>query len=129
MNQKKKNEHGLNQRQQLFCEQYLIHGNAQIAAENAGFKRSYGLGVKRQPAVKEYLTKRREEMAKKDIATADEVLKFLTDVMRGFYTSNNAMSEEEKSIRLAACKELWLRVGLSGSFQQAIGKLEKLNKK
>lgn len=128
MSQLEKNEHGLNHRQQLFCELYLIHGNTRIAAECAGYKGSYGLGVFRRKAVQDYLNMRRQEMVKKDIATADEVMKFLTDVVRGFYTNDNELTNEQK-IRLRAIQELAPRVGLGGRFHILISQInEELDK-
>lgn len=128
MSQLKKNEHGLNQRQQLFCEQYLIYGNTRVAAERAGYKGSYSQGVFRQKAVQDYLNMRRQEMVKKDIATADEVMKFLTDVARGFYTNKNKFTNEQK-IRLNAIQELAPRVGLGARFHVLISQInEELDK-
>ena len=77
----------LSPRQRAFCDEYLIDLNATQAAIRAGYsKRSAGkIGAENlaRPHVQEYL---RERMAQKEselIATQDEVLKFLTAVMRG----------------------------------------------
>ena len=75
----------LTERQRRFADLYLELGNAAEAAERAGFKRSYAQGAKRQPAVQAYMQKRLSEARERNIASADEVLAFLTDVMRGAY--------------------------------------------
>lgn len=78
-------EKKLTLRQKKFADLYLQLGNAAEAAEQAGYKRSYAQGAKSQPAVREYMRKRLTEVEDKNIASADEVLGFLTDVMRGVY--------------------------------------------
>ena len=76
---------GLTERQRRFADLYLELGNAAEAAERAGFKRSYAQGAKRQPAVQAYMKQRLSDARERNIASADEVLAFLTDVMRGVY--------------------------------------------
>ena len=73
----------LTERQRRFADLYLELGNASEAAEQAGFKRSYAQGAKRQPAVQAYMQQRLQDVRQRHIASADEVLEFLTEVMRG----------------------------------------------
>ena len=73
----------LTERQRRFADLYLQLGNACEAAEQAGFKRSYAQGAMRQPAVQEYIGSRIEEVRSRNVASADEVLAYLTAVMRG----------------------------------------------
>lgn len=98
----------LTNRQRKFADLYLELGNASEAAERAGFKRSYAQGAMRQPAVKAYMEKRLAEAREKNIASADEVLMYLTEVMRG-------VSEGEKpasSPRMKAAELLGKRLGI-----------------
>jgi len=74
-------------KQQRFCDEYLIDLNATQAAIRAGYskKTAYSIGVEnlKKPEIKKYIADR---MAEKDaalIADQDEVLKYLTSVLRG----------------------------------------------
>ena len=100
----------LTQRQRRFADLYLELGNASEAAEQAGFKRSYAQGAKRQPAVQEYMKGRLQEAQNKNIASADEVLTFLTDVMRGVYDGEKP--EKNSSPRMKAAELLGKRLGI-----------------
>lgn len=100
----------LTQRQRRFADLYLELGNASEAAEQAGFKRSYAQGAKRQPAVREYMDARLKEAQNKNIASADEVLAFLTDVMRGAYDGEKP--ERNSSPRMKAAELLGKRLGI-----------------
>lgn len=100
----------LTPRQQRFADLYLQLGNAAEAAEQAGFKRSYAQGAKRQPAVRAYMDARLRQMQEKDIASADEVLAFLTAVMRGEYDGEKL--ERNSSPRMKAAELLGKRLGI-----------------
>lgn len=100
----------LTPRQQRFADLYLQLGNAAEAAEQAGFKRSYAQGAKRQPAVRAYMDARLRQMQEKDIASADEVLAFLTAVMRGEYDGEKP--ERNSSPRMKAAELLGKRLGI-----------------
>lgn len=72
---------------QRFCDEYLIDLNATQAAIRAGYseRTAYSIGQEnlKKPEIKKYIEQR---MAEKDtalIADQDEVLKYLTKVMRG----------------------------------------------
>ena len=72
---------------QRFCDEYLIDLNATQAAIRAGYSektaRAIGAENLTKPDIQEYITRR---MAEKDaalIADQDEVLKYLTQVLRG----------------------------------------------
>lgn len=77
----------LTPKQQLFCDEYLIDLNATQAAIRAGYSaktaRSIGQENLTKPVIKEYIEKRMEEKEKNLIADQDEVLRYLTSVMRG----------------------------------------------
>ena len=98
----------LTNRQRRFADLYLELGNASEAAERAGFKRSYAQGAMRQPAVKAYLNQRLEENRAKNIASADEVLMYLTEVMRGGLENEKNVS----SPRMKAAELLGKRLGI-----------------
>lgn len=100
----------LTQRQRRFADLYLELGNASEAAEQAGFKRSYAQGAKKQPAVQEYMKNRLLEAQDKNIASADEVLSFLTDVMRG--AIDGEKPERNSSPRMKAAELLGKRLGV-----------------
>jgi len=100
----------LTQRQRKFADLYLELGNASEAAEQAGFKRSYAQGAKRQPAVQAYMDSRLKEAQNRNIASADEVLSFLTDVMRGAYDGEKP--EKNSSPRMKAAELLGKRLGI-----------------
>ena len=100
----------LTNRQRRFADLYLELGNASQAAEQAGFKRSYAQGAKRQPAVQAYMRDRLQEAQNKNIASADEVLTFLTDVMRGVYDGEKP--EKNSSPRMKAAELLGKRLGV-----------------
>lgn len=100
----------LTERQRRFADLYLQLGNASEAAEQAGFKRSYAQGAKRQPAVRAYMSERLQAMQQKNIASADEVLEFLTCVMRGEYDGEKP--EKNSSPRMKAAELLGKRLGI-----------------
>ena len=80
------------------------------AAAQAGFKRSYAQGAKRQPAVQAYMKQRLSDARERNIASADEVLAFLTDVMRGVYDGEKP--EKNSSPRMKAAELLGKRLGI-----------------
>lgn len=74
-------------KQQRFCDEYLIDLNATQAAIRAGYskKTAYAIGNENlmKPELKKYIEKRMEEKESELIADQNEVLKYLTAVMRG----------------------------------------------
>ena len=80
-------DHKLTARQKAFCDYYIETGNATEAARRAGYKSknmsnmaSENLG---KPYIKAYIDERMKSIASDRIATAEEVLQYLTKVMRG----------------------------------------------
>lgn len=77
----------LTPKQQRFCDEYLIDLNATQAAIRAGYSektaRVIGQENLLKPALKSYIQQRMDEKEKELIADGDEVLKYLTSVMRG----------------------------------------------
>lgn len=76
----------LTRKQQLFCDEYLIDLNATQAAIRAGYKEKYAHTnapkLLQNTTIKEYIEKRMAEKEDQLIAKQDEVLKYLTAVMR-----------------------------------------------
>lgn len=80
----------LTPKQKAFVEEYIKTGNATQAILNAGYKTTsprtaanMGARLLARPVVQEALKKRYSKVDKKRIADADEVLEYLTSVMRG----------------------------------------------
>lgn len=74
-------------KQQRFCDEYLIDLNATQAAIRAGYSKKTANVIANEnltkPYIKEYIEKRMAEKEKSLIADQDEVLKYLTSVLRG----------------------------------------------
>ena len=74
-------------KQKRFCDEYLIDLNATQAAIRAGYSkktaRKIGQENLTKPDIKKYIEARMAEKEKELIADQDEVLKYLTAVMRG----------------------------------------------
>ena len=84
-------------KQKRFCDEYLIDCNATQAAIRAGYseKTAYSIGQRllKDVEVSTYIAQRTEEMQSKTIASAEEVMQYLTSVLRG----------ESKSSVLSLC--------------------------
>ena len=74
-------------KQKLFCDEYIISLNATQAAIKAGYSektaRFIGTENLTKPNIQEYIEKRMAEKEAALIANQDEVLKYLTSVLRG----------------------------------------------
>lgn len=77
----------LNDKQQRFADEYLIDLNATQAAIRSGYSKktaySQGQRLLKHVEVKAYIDARMAEKEKELIADQDEVLKYLTSVLRG----------------------------------------------
>lgn len=87
----------LTPKQQRFCEEYLIDLNATQAAIRSGYskKTAYRTGADnlKKPQIKEYIAGRMAEKEAALIADQDEVLKYLTSVLRGQSKSTEIVIE------------------------------------
>lgn len=87
----------LNDRQKRFADEYLIDLNAERAAIRAGYSKRYARGnaykLVANECIKEYIKKRMDEKEKELIADQDEVLKYLTSVLRGESLSTEIVVE------------------------------------
>ncbi|MBR0278059.1 MAG: terminase small subunit [Clostridia bacterium] len=71
----------MNKKKKIFARQYLSTGDARQSAVDAGYKNAnYASKLINDPEVKSYMLSHTKNMK---IASADEVLEFLTSVMRG----------------------------------------------
>lgn len=77
----------MTERQKRFADEYLIDLNATQAAIRAGYSAKYAntnvSKLLQNTAIKDYISARMAEKETKLIADQDEVLKYLTAVMRG----------------------------------------------
>ena len=77
-------------KQQMFCDEYLIDLNATQAAIRAGYSKKTARQMATEnlakPVIKQYIEKRMAEKEEALIAKQDEVMKYLTSVMRREYT-------------------------------------------
>jgi phage terminase small subunit len=80
----------LTPRQQKFCDEYLISGNATEAAIKAGYSRKTakqtGSENLAKPNLRAYIDEQLAKIHSAKIADAEEVMKYLTSVMRGEHT-------------------------------------------
>lgn len=80
----------LTPRQQKFCDEYLISGNATDAAIKAGYSRKTakqtGSENLAKPDLRAYIDEQLAKIHSAKIADAEEVMKYLTSVMRGEHT-------------------------------------------
>jgi phage terminase small subunit len=116
----------LTARQQRFCDEYLIDLNATQAAIRAGYSEKYAhtnaAKLLRNTTIKDFIAARMAEKESDLIADQDEVLKFLTAVMRGenkdervFVNANGEMESIEfrqQSNQIKAAEMLAKRYGL-----------------
>lgn len=77
-------------KQKRFADEYIISGNAEKAAMKAGYSKGYARGnaykLVANSGVKAYIDARMAEIDNKKIADQQEVLEYLTSVMRGEVT-------------------------------------------
>lgn len=77
-------------RQRKFCDEYLISGNATDAAIKAGYSpktaKQTGSENLSKPDLRAYIDEQLAKIHSAKIADAEEVMKYLTSVMRGEHT-------------------------------------------
>jgi phage terminase small subunit len=99
-------EKKLTAKQQRFCDEYLIDLNATQAAIRAGYskKTAYAIGDEnlKKPEIKSQIEKRMAEKEAALIADQDEVLKYLTEVMRGKSSASVLARDELGADRVIA---------------------------
>lgn len=117
----------MNERQRRFADEYIRLGNATQAARNAGYSENYSLyrndELLNNVQVKGYIDKRLEELKKESIAEQDEILQFLTSVIRGDATGKEKLGlgqgaeklidrEPNLQERIRAAEQLGKRYGM-----------------
>ena len=89
----------LNARLQKFCDEYLISGNATQSAIRAGYSEktaySHGQRLLKDVEIKSYIEERMTEIKSEKIATAEEVLQYLTSVLRGETRSHEIVVDSD----------------------------------
>lgn len=107
----------LNERQKAFCEHYAACFNATEAAVKAGYskKTAYSIGNEnlKKPEIQKYLQTLTETAKTGRIATADEVLAYLSETMRD--------AAENRRERTKAAELLGKRYGIFAEKQEPAG--------
>lgn len=105
----------LNQRQKAFADYYLQTGNATESALKAGYSKNTasetGYENLNKPHIRAYIDERAAKSSNERIASADEVLEFLSQVMRGEIKDQFDL-DPSLSDRINASKELFKRYRL-----------------
>lgn len=90
----------LSAKQQRFCDEYLTDMNATQAAIRAGYSaksaRAIGQENLTKPAIREYIDKRMAEKEEALVAKQDEVMKYLSSVMRRELNEHVVVTVSEK---------------------------------
>ncbi len=116
----------LTTKQKRFCQEYLIDLNATQAAIRAGYSEKSAYSVEQRMLknveVKKYIAEQVERLKNEKISSAQEVLEYLTSVMRGeqkeqvplMYYDKQILEEKSASIkdRLKAAELLGKRYAL-----------------
>ncbi|MDU2489647.1 terminase small subunit [uncultured Clostridium sp.] len=87
----------LTQKQKAFADYYIETGNATEAAIKSGYSKKTARVIGQEnltkPAIKNYIDEKMEQLADKRIAKAEEVLEYLTRVIRGEETEQVVVTE------------------------------------
>ena len=87
-------------KQQRFCDEYLIDLNATQAAIRAGYSKKTARAIANEnftkPYIKEYIEKRMAEKEAELIADQDEVMKYLSAVMRREHRESVVVTLQKK---------------------------------
>ena len=77
----------LTAKQKIFCDEYIISLNATQAAIKAGYSKKTARKIAAEnltkPVIQSYISERMKQKESSLIATQDEVLQYLTSVLRG----------------------------------------------
>ena len=102
----------LTPKQKVFAEEYIKCGNATEAARKAGYSEKAARQIATEnlskPSISEYIRQRTEQMDAQRVASADEVMRFFSSVMRGEVMDQFGL-EASLDTRLSAGKELMRR--------------------
>jgi len=102
----------LTEKQKAFADAYIDCGNQTEAARRAGYssKTAYSIGNEnmKKPEVSAYIKSRMAELEAQRVASADEVMRFFSSVMRGEVKDQFGLDASLQD-RLNAGKELMKR--------------------
>ncbi len=91
----------LTPKQQAFCDNYIVSHNATDAAIKAGYSpktaRSVGCENLTKPNIKKYIEIHAKQIHSSKIATATEILEFLTDTVRN---ADNGLKDRLKAAQM-----------------------------
>lgn len=133
---------GLTVKQQKFADEYIISGNAYQSAKKAGYSENYAKAqsskLLENVGIKNYIGERLEQLKKESIAEQDEVMQYLTSIMRGEEKEKTlvglGMGEQElrdidvgAKDRIKAAELLGKRYGMWLDKQDISGSLEVVN--
>nr|WP_303266554.1 terminase small subunit [Streptococcus lutetiensis] len=89
----------LNERQRRFADEYIISGNAMESATKAGYSENYAKAQSHKllenVGIKTYISERLAELQSQKVADQQEVLEYLTSVMRGEETEQTIIGVGE----------------------------------
>lgn len=113
-------ENGLTPKQKAWCDYFLQSGNGMEAAVKAGYRypKASAEDNRRKPACKAYIDKRMKPKDKRRIADADEVLDYLSGVMRGEIKDQFGLDASLQD-RTKAAQELLKRYAVADQRQQS----------
>ena len=118
----------LTPKQKAFADEYIRCGNATEAARKAKYsERSAGsIGDEnlKKPEISAYIAERMRQIDEERIASADEVLRFYSSVMRGELTDQFGL-EAALDVRLKAADSLMKRYAVAADKNK--GAMEKLD--
>ena len=84
-------------KQRKFCDEYIKTGNATQSAINAGYSqktaKSIGAENLTKPDIKKYIDSKLKDISNNAIATAEETLSILTQIVRGEHTEQVITAE------------------------------------
>lgn len=91
----------MTEKQQRFCDEYLVDLDGTKAAIRAGYSKKTAAVIAsenlRKPNIREYIEKRMQEKEDALIAKQDEVMKYLTAVMRREYAEHVVVTIVEEN--------------------------------
>lgn len=119
-------EYGLTLKQRRWCDAYIETGNATEAAKRAGYKNPEQSAIDntRKPRCRAYLDAHLQKTHAKGAADADEVVLFLSRVMRGEVKDQFGLDASLQD-RIKAGQELMKRYAVADQRQQ--GTLQRLD--
>lgn len=117
-----RDEYGLTPKQRKFADFYIETGNASEAARKAGYSQKTAFRIGEQNvknlAIKTYIGQRMQAAQEKRIASADDVLQFLSDVMAGKVKDQFGLDASLQD-RIKAGQELMKRYAVADIRQQS----------